>query len=65
MTKAFSKQARAKSWAFVSLPKVKKGPGIPRHNWSKIFRAAGSSAHDELLLDSVKQNAFDSREWKW
>ncbi len=65
MTKASSKQAQAKPWAFVSSPKTKKGPGLPRQNWTKIFRAAGSTAHDELLLESVKPNAFDSREWKW
>lgn len=65
ITKALSTEAQAKSWAFVSLPKIKRGSEPPRQNWDKIFRAAGSAVHDELLLGSVKRNAFDGREWKW
>lgn len=37
----------------------------PRHGWHEAFRAAGSSANDELLLERVEPNRFDHKEWKW
>lgn len=37
----------------------------PRQGWEEIFRAAGSSAEDELLLEGVGPNEFDRKEWKW
>jgi hypothetical protein len=37
----------------------------PRERWDEAFRAAGSSTHDELLLDCVGGNAFDREEWEW
>jgi antitoxin MazE len=37
----------------------------PRQNWSDIFRAAGSAAPDELLLEGTGSSDFDSEEWKW
>jgi antitoxin MazE len=37
----------------------------PREDWEKAFRAAGSSADDELLLEGVAANEFDRKEWKW
>ena len=37
----------------------------PRQDWEEMFRAAGSSAADELLLDGVGANEFDREEWKW
>ena len=37
----------------------------PRQNWSETFRAAGSAAHDELLLDNGKPTAFDREQWQW
>jgi antitoxin MazE len=36
----------------------------PRQGWDEAFRAAGSSADDELLLDGVT-NGFDREEWRW
>ena len=36
----------------------------PRQNWSETFRAAGSAAHDELLLGE-ESNVFDREEWQW
>jgi virulence-associated protein VagC len=35
-----------------------------REGWEEAFRAAGSSAHDELLLDTPS-NQFDREEWRW
>ena len=37
---------------------------LPRAGWEEAFRAAGSSAHDELLLDTPS-NQFDREEWQW
>jgi len=37
---------------------------LPREGWEEAFRAAGSSAHDELLLD-IPSNQFDREEWRW
>ena len=36
----------------------------PREGWEQAFRAAGSSVHDELLLDT-SSNQFDREEWRW
>ena len=36
----------------------------PRAGWEEAFRAAGSSAHDELFLDSPSSQ-FDREEWRW
>jgi antitoxin MazE len=36
----------------------------PREGWDRAFRAAGSSAHDELLGGSTA-NQFDQEEWQW
>ena len=36
----------------------------PRQGWEEAFRAAGSSAHDELLLDTP-ESQFDREEWRW
>ena len=38
--------------------------GGPREGWEEAFRAAGSSAHDELFLDAPA-NQFDREEWWW
>jgi virulence-associated protein VagC len=37
----------------------------PRDGWEEAFRAAGSSADDELLLEGVGPNEFDHKEWEW
>ena len=37
----------------------------PRQGWEEAFRAAGSSAEDELLLEGVGANEFDRKEWQW
>lgn len=37
----------------------------PRDGWEKAFRAAGSSAEDELLLERIDSNQFDRAEWQW
>ena len=37
----------------------------PRQTWRDSFRLAGSSGHDELLLESAGPNAFDHEEWEW
>jgi len=37
----------------------------PRQGWEEAFRAAGSSAHDELLLDDSMLNEFDRENWRW
>ena len=36
----------------------------PREGWDEAFRAAGSSA-DEELLHAVPANQFDREEWQW
>jgi antitoxin MazE len=36
----------------------------PRQGWDEAFRAAGSAAADELLLD-VGPSSFDEDEWEW
>ena len=36
----------------------------PREGWDELFRAAGSSAHVELLL-VAPSNQFDREEWQW
>ena len=37
---------------------------LPREGWEKAFLAAGSSLHDELLLDTPSSQ-FDWEEWRW
>ena len=37
----------------------------PRQGWEEVFRAAGPSADDELLLENAGPNEFDCKEWKW
>ncbi len=37
----------------------------PREGWEEAFRAASSSAEDELLLQGVGPSEFDRKEWKW
>ena len=37
----------------------------PRQGWKEAFRAAGSAAQDELLLDTMPSNEFDNEEWEW
>jgi len=37
----------------------------PREGWEEAFRAAGSSADDELLLENLPPNHFDLEEWRW
>lgn len=40
-------------------------PGrMPRDGWKEQFQAAGSSAHDELLLETGASE-FDRKEWQW
>ena len=36
-----------------------------REGWAEAFRAAGAGAPDELLLDKLPANDFDSKEWMW
>ena len=36
----------------------------PREGWEEAFRAAGSAAHDDLLLD-LPSSQFDREEWQW
>jgi len=36
----------------------------PRESWEEAFRAASSSVHDELLLDTPSSQ-FDREEWRW
>ncbi len=37
----------------------------PRQGWEEAFRAAGSSAADEVLIGGLGPNQFDDKEWKW
>ena len=37
---------------------------LPREDWDEAFRAAGSAAHDELLLETPSSQ-FDREEWRW
>ena len=37
----------------------------PRHGWEEAFRAAGSSASDEILLDTIGPDQFERRGWEW
>ncbi|HWF91379.1 MAG TPA: hypothetical protein VN684_03790 [Terriglobales bacterium] len=39
--------------------------GRPREDWEGRFRAAASSADDELLLESAGGNQFDRKDWQW
>ncbi len=36
-----------------------------REGWEEAFRAAGTSAYDELLLDRLPPDEFDQKEWRW
>jgi antitoxin MazE len=38
---------------------------LPRQGWKEAFAAAGSSARDRLLLESLTPNGFDAGEWRW
>jgi len=38
---------------------------LPRAGWEEAFRAAGTSTHDELLLDLLLPNGFDRKDWQW
>ncbi|PWU00471.1 MAG: AbrB/MazE/SpoVT family DNA-binding domain-containing protein [Terriglobia bacterium] len=37
----------------------------PREGWSEAFQAAGSAAGDELPLEVLPANDFDTKEWQW
>jgi len=37
----------------------------PRDGWEAAFRAAGSSAKDERLIESARPNEFDRKDWRW
>ena len=37
----------------------------PRQGWEEAFRAAGSTAKDELLLEPLRPSRFDCEEWRW
>jgi antitoxin MazE len=37
----------------------------PCEGWDEIFRAAGSSEKDELLLEPSAPSEFDRSEWEW
>lgn len=37
----------------------------PRAGWDAAFLAAKSTARDELLLDGLPANRFDTEEWDW
>jgi antitoxin MazE len=37
----------------------------PRQGWEQAFRAAGTSARHELLLQTLPPNEFDREEWRW
>jgi antitoxin MazE len=37
----------------------------PRQSWGEAFRASGSAATDELMLETVESNDFDREEWRW
>jgi hypothetical protein len=42
-----------------------KPKSAPRQGWQDAFRAAGSAAQDELLLDPMPSNEFDLADWNW
>ena len=37
---------------------------FPRQDWAEKFQSAGSSAQDELLLETGASE-FDRQEWRW
>ena len=37
----------------------------PRERWEQAFRAAGSSEHDEVLLEGESSDRFAREEWEW
>lgn len=37
----------------------------PRQGWDKAFREARGPEPDELLLEGIVPNKFDSKEWQW
>jgi antitoxin MazE len=37
----------------------------PRQGWEEAFAAAGSSAPDRPLLETLPPNEFDAQEWTW
>ena len=36
-----------------------------RQGWREAFAASASAKDEELLLDNLPPNAFDSEEWEW
>ena len=36
-----------------------------RQGWAEAFRATEQVEPDELLLESIGPNSFDSKEWRW
>lgn len=36
-----------------------------RQGWREAFQNAGSTEHDELLLEPMATSEFDRKEWKW
>jgi len=36
-----------------------------RQGWSDAFRAAAHVTDDELMLEKMEPNRFDSEEWRW
>jgi len=37
----------------------------PRKGWDRAFQAASAGMTDELLLESLWPNQFDTEEWGW
>ena len=37
----------------------------PRQGWKEAFAAAGSSAPDPPLFETLPPNEFDAEEWTW
>ena len=37
----------------------------PRSGWEEKFRTAGPAEEDEILLETVKVNEFDRKDWRW
>jgi antitoxin MazE len=36
----------------------------PRHGWREAFAASPPAEH-EMVLDAVRHNVFDAKDWKW
>jgi antitoxin MazE len=39
--------------------------GKSRAGWAEQFRAAASEERDDLLLEPVRPNDFDEKDWRW